>query len=163
MPNRIAIVLLTSVSATLAFVFMWIAWLVPHLLYSLYRMKSLDELRDFMFPIAKLATDHSWFIALLFGAVWFASLLVLRRFPDRTIQCVTMGLCAQGLVAWSALFCFLFDEFLGPISLHHDPAFDFDTFIAFGGGVFPITFLFIVAPIMVALLPSKIFGHERTA
>ena len=156
MPNRIAIFLLTSVAATLAFVFMWIAWLVPRLFFSVYHVKTWDDLRDFMSPITKLATDYSWFIALLFGAVWLASILALRRFPDRTIQCVTVGLCAQGLVAWSAMFCFLYDELLGPMSMHHDPAFDFDTFIAFGGGVFPITLLFIVAPIIVALLPSKI-------
>ena len=156
MPNRIAIFLLTSVAATLAFVFMWIAWLVPHLFYYVYRMKSLDELRDFMSPIAKLATGHSWFIALLIGAIWVASLLALRRFPDRTIQCVTVSLCAQGLVSWLAAFCLLFDELLGPISMHHEPAFDFGAFFVFGGGVFPITFLLIVAPSIVALLPSNI-------
>ena len=155
MQSRIATCLLTSYAATLAYIYVRLAWLVPRLLLSAYGMKSLDEVQKWMSPVTRLAINHSWFIASVFGAVWFVSVLALRRFPDKLTKCVTVGLCAQGLVAWSAMLCLLFDELLGPMSLHHNPAFDFGTFVAFGGGVFPISLILIIAPMIVALSPSK--------
>ena len=156
MPVRIAISLLTAFAVTLSFVLMLIAWIVPPFYCSLYRIKSLGEFRDFVPYTTLFAADHSWLIALLLGASWLVSVLIIRRFPDRTIHCLTVGLCVQALVAWLAMFCFFSNEFLGPISMHHDPAFDFGTFIAFGFGVFPITFLLIIAPMIFTFLPSKI-------
>jgi hypothetical protein len=156
MPSRIAISLLTAFAVTLSFVLLLIAWIVPPAYCAVYRIKSLDDFRNFVPPITLFATDHSWLIALLLGAVLLASFLMIRRSPDRPIRCLTVGLCVQGLVAWLAMYCFFSNEFLGPISMHHDPAFDFGTFVAFGFGVFPITFILIIAPMIIALLPSKI-------
>jgi hypothetical protein len=159
MPARIAISLLTAFALTLSFVLMLIAWIVPPVYCSAYQIKSLREFRDFVPAITVFATDHSWLIGLLLGAVWSVSVLIIRRFPDRTVHWLTVGLCVQGFVAWLAMFCFFSNEFLGPISMHHDPAFDFGSFIGFGLGVFPITLILIIAPMTVALLPGK--GSRR--
>jgi len=48
-PNRIAIFMLTSVTAILALVFLRIAWLVPHLYYSVFGVRR---------PSAAVLTDR---------------------------------------------------------------------------------------------------------
>ena len=156
MTTRIASFLLIASAVTFSFVCVLIAWLVPPAFRSLYGLKSLDEVRDFMPAITRVASDHSWFIAVLLAGVCLASLVALRRLPDRTVQCITVGLCAQGLVTWVAMFCFCFEGFTGPMSLHHGPEFEFPQFASFGAGVFPVTLLLVVAPIIAALWPRLI-------
>jgi hypothetical protein len=153
---RIASFLLITSAVTLSFVCVLIAWLVPPAFRSLYSLKSFDEVREFMPAITRLASDHSWFIAVLLAGVCFASLVALRRLPDRAVQCITVGLCAQGLVMWAAMFCFCFEGLTGPMSLHHGPEFDVVTFVLFGAGVFPVTLLLVVAPMIAALWPRVI-------
>ena len=150
---RIASFLLTASAATLSFVCVVIAWLVPHAFRVLYSLNSLEGVREFMPTITRLATDHSWFIAVFLAGVCFVSLMALRRLPDRTVQCITAGLCVQGFVTWAAMFCFCFEGFTGPKSLHCGPAFDF---VSFGAGVFPVTLLLVLAPMIAALWPRVI-------
>lgn len=151
MPIRIASFLLVSSAVTLSFVCVLLAGLVPPAFHALYGLKSLIEVREFMPTITRLASDHSWFIVVLLAGVCFASLVALRRFPDRTVQCITVGLCAQGLVTWTAMFCFCFEGLTGPMCMHHGPEFDIVSFISFGAGIFPVTLLLVVAPMIAAL------------
>jgi hypothetical protein len=156
MQTRIASFLLVASAAILSFVCVLIAWLVPPAFRSLYGLKSLDEVREFMPAITRLATGHSWFIAVSIVAVCLASLVALRRKPDRTVQCITVGLCAQGLVTWAAMFCFCFEGFTGPVSLHLGPRFEIIQFACFGAGVFPVTLALVVTPLIAALWPRGI-------
>ena len=156
MTTRIASFLLIASSVTFSFVCVLIAWLVPPAFRSLYGLKSLDEVRDFMPSITRVASDQSWFIAVLLAGVCLASLVALRRLPDRKVQCITVGLCAQGLVTWAAMFCLCFEGFTGPMSLHHGPEFGFPEFVSFGFGVFPVTLALVVTPLLCALWPRVI-------
>jgi hypothetical protein len=122
MPARIASILLVASAAAQSFACVLIARIVAPTFLSLYRLESLDEARDFMPPITRFASEHSWLIAIALAAVCFGSLLTLRRFPERTMQCLAVGLCAEGLVTWSAMFCFCFSAFTGLMCLHHGPA-----------------------------------------
>jgi hypothetical protein len=153
MQTRIATFLLVASAVTLSFVCVSVAWLVPAAFRSLYGLKSLDEVRDFMPAITRLASDHSWFIAVLLSGACLVSIAALRRLPDRTVQCITVGLCAQGLVTWMAMFCFCFEGFTGPMCLHHGPEFELPQFVSFGAGVFPVTLLLVVSPMISALWP----------
>ena len=156
MHTRIASLLLIASAVTLSFVCVLVAWLVPPAFRLMYGLKSLDEVREFMPTITRLASDHPWFIAVLLAAVCVASLVALRRLPDSVIQCIVVGLCAQGLVTWAAMFCFCFEAFTGPMSLHHGPEFEFLQFASFGAGVFPVTLLLVAAPLIAALWPRVI-------
>lgn len=156
MPTRIASILLLASAAAQSFVCVLIAWIVPPAFRSIYRLKSLDEAWDFMPPITRFASEHSWLIVIALAGVCLGSLLALRNFPERTIQCMAVGLCAESFVTWFAMFCFCFDGFTGPMCLHHSPEFELPQFVAFGAGVFPVTLLLIVAPMIAALWPRVI-------
>ncbi len=153
LPTQVASILLLASAAAQSFVCVLIAWIVPPAFHSIYRLKSLHEAWDLMPPITRFASENSWLIVIALGAVCLGSLLALRRFPERTIHCMTVGLCAEGFVTWLAMFCFCFDGFTGPMSLHHGPEFELPQFISFGAGVFPVTLLLVVAPIIAALWP----------
>lgn len=155
MPTRIASFLLLASAAALSFVCVLFARLVPSAFRSLYGLKSSDEVRDFMPAISRLASDHSLLIAILLLGVCLVALVALRRLPDRTVQCIILGLCAQGLVTWTAMFCFFFKGFTGPMSLHHRPEFDLLQFASFGAGIFPVTLLLVLLPMIAALWPSN--------
>ncbi|MEO7678234.1 MAG: hypothetical protein ABIV39_15865 [Verrucomicrobiota bacterium] len=156
MHTRIASLLLIASAVTQSFVCLLIASLVTPFFRSTYRLKSWEEAREFMPTITRLASDHSWFIAVLLAAVCVASLVALQRQPDSPIQCIVVGLCAQGLVTWAAMFSFCFEGFIGPMSLHHGKEFEFFQFASFGTGVFPVTLLLVAAPLISALLPRLI-------
>ena len=156
MPTRIASFLLMATAVTLSYVSVLIAGLVPPAFRAMYGLKSLEEVREFMPTLTRLASDHSWFIALLLAGVCLTSMMLLRRLPDRPVQCITVGLCAQMLVMWAAMFCFCFEGFTGPMSMHHGPEFDAVSFVSFGTGVFPVTFVLIIATLVGALWPRAI-------
>lgn len=150
MPTRIASILLLASAAAQSFVCGLIARIVTPAFHSIYRLKSMDEAWDLMPPITRFASKQSWLIVIALGAVCLGSLLALRRFPERTIHCMTVGLCAEGFVTWLAMFCFCFDGFTGPMSLHHSPEFELLQFVSFGAGIFPVTLLLLVAPMIAA-------------
>jgi len=49
------------------------------------------------------------------------------------------------------MFCFFYDGFLGPMSLHHQSQFEFIELVRFERGIFPIAFLSITAPLIFSL------------
>jgi hypothetical protein len=156
MDKHITSLLLIASAVTQSFVCLLISSLVTPFFRSTYGLKSWGEAREFMPTITRLASDHSWFIAVLFAAVCVASLVALRRLPDSPIQCIVVGQCALGLVTWASMFCFCFEGFTGPMSLHHGPEFEFIQFASFGAGVFPVTLILVVAPVISALWPRLI-------
>lgn len=151
---RLASLWLLAVATGLSFVVVLAGALVTPCFRALYGLNSLDEAWDLMPAITRLASDHSWVIALLFGLLCLGSLRVLRHPPNRALQSLTLGLCPQGLVAWSAAFCYCYDGFTGPMCLHHGPQFEWLRFACFGAGVFPVTLMLIITPLAAALWPS---------
>ena len=162
-PSRIINIFLIASAAAQAFVCLLIGWIVPPAFRSLYGLKTLDEARVLMPTITRFVSEHSWVIALAFVAVCLSSLVAVRRFPGSTVQCMVVGLCAQALVTWLAMFCFCFYGFTGPMSLHHGAEFELSEFVSFGAGVFPVTLLLVLAPTIVALRPRMISNHDGAA
>jgi hypothetical protein len=162
MPTCIASIFLIAAAAIQSFVCICLGQVVPQAYRSLYHLKSLEEERVFIPAITLFASDHSWLIALALATVCAASIAALRRFPEKTVPCMTVGLCAQGLVTWSAMFCFCFEGFTGAMCLHHGPEFEFFQFVSFGAGVFPITLLLIVVPMIAAFSSGTISRRESS-
>lgn len=151
MPTRIAAILLVASAATQAFVCLWIALLVPSFFRVAYGQKSMDETLAFMPTVTRMVSEYSWLIAVGFALVCLTALAALRRGPEKIVQTVAVGLCAQGFVTWLAMFCFCFDGFLGPVRLNRGPEFDLSQFLSFAAGVFPVTFLLLLSPMIAAL------------
>jgi hypothetical protein len=144
-----------------AFVCLVVAAIVPGAFVAIYGLKTRGETLVLMPDITRYASEHSWFIVLLLVAACVGSLVAVHRFARSTVQCMAVGLCAQALVAWSAMFCFCYMGFTGPMSLHHDSEFEFFKFVSFGAGVFPVTLLLILTPMIVALWPRLISRPEQ--
>lgn len=131
----------------------WIALLVPPFFRVAYGQKSMDEALTSMPAITRMVSEHSWLIAVGFALVCLTALAALRRGSDKIVQTLAIGLCAQGFVTWLAMSCFCFDGFIGPLRLNRGPEFDSSRFMGFSAGVFPVTFLLILSPIIAALRP----------
>lgn len=151
MRTRIASLLLMGTGMALSFVCVVVAWFVPRAFYIMYQPKSFDEVWKIMPAITRTATHFSWAFVVLIAAMSIASIVCMRRFPERVVEHITAGLCVQGMVAWSGMFCFFFDGFTGPMSLHHGPKFELSEFVSFGFGVFPVTLLSTIALFIMAL------------
>lgn len=156
MQNRIAAILLVASAATQAFVCIWIALLVPQFFRVAFGHKSMDEALASMPAVTRLVSEHSWLIAIGFALVCLTALAALRRCPEKTMPTLAIGLCAQGFVTWLAMFCFCFEGFIGPVRLSRGPEFDSSRFMGFAAGVFPVTFLLILSPMIAALWPRVI-------
>lgn len=156
MSTCIASFLLLASGVILSFVCLVVAWIIPQVFFWLYRPKSFYEVRELMPAVTRIATDFSWLFAVLIAAVSLAGVVYLWRLSDRVVECITAGLCAQGLITWTAMFCFFFDGFTGPMCMHHGPEFEFPQFVSLGFGVFPVTLLLVVAPLIMALWPRAI-------
>jgi hypothetical protein len=156
MPNRIANFLLLASAGVLSFVCVVIGHIFPQMFRALYGLKTLDETRAFMPAITRIAADYSWTLPVFLAGICLCSFVVLRRLPDKPVPCITVGLCTQGLVTWAAMFCFCYPAFTGGMCLHHGPEFEFERFASCGAGVFPVTFVLLVAPMIVAFWPKVI-------
>ena len=151
MQTRIAAILLVASATAHAFVCILIALLVPAFFRVIYHIESHDDLLIRMPTITRIVTDHAWFIAIAFAIVCCAALIALRWRSQKVVQILALGLCAQGLVTWLAMFSFCYDGFQGGMSLHHDSDFTFPQFMTFAGGVFPATFLLLLVPMIAAM------------
>ena len=151
MQTRIAATLLVASATAHAFVCILIALLVPAFFRVIYHIESHNDLLIRMPTITRLVTDHAWFIAVAFAIVCGAALIALRWRSQKVVQVLALGLCAQGLVTWLAMFSFCYDGFQGGMSLHHDSDFTFPQFMTFAGGVFPATFLLLLVPMIAAM------------
>lgn len=157
MQARIAAILLVASAATQAFVCMWIALLIPSFFRAIYNLKSPDDLLIIMPTITRLISDQSWIIAVAFAIVAFVALIALRWRSEKVVNILAVGLCAQGIVTWLTMFSFCYDGFLGDMSLHRKPEFSGNQFLRFAGGVFPVTLLLILAPMIAALWQKDVF------
>lgn len=158
MPIRTASILVVATAMTQAFASALIAKMIHPaflLMYNYGSKTSLDETRMFIPQITRLASENSWLIAIVLATVCLCSLVALRRYPERTVECIAVGLCGQGLVTWSAMFCFFFFGFLGSGGVNRQPKFEVDQFLSFGGAIFPATLVLVIAPVIAALWPRK--------
>lgn len=154
--TRIASLLLIAAAGILSFICVLVGWLVPPAFCSFYGLNSFEEARSSMPGITRLASDYSWFFAVVIGAVCIGALVAIRQHSSRIVQCITVGLCAQGIVVWLAMFSFFYDGFTGSMCLHHGPKFELLQFVSVGAGVFPVTLALVLTPLLVAVWPRKV-------
>jgi hypothetical protein len=154
-PARTAGLLLVAAGIAQALVCVVVAACAPHYFTILYRLETLGKAWEFMPTITRVAVRGAFVIPLLHALVCVVSLFWLKRCPDRILTVATVGLCAEGLVTWSTMFCFCFEGFTGLMCMHHGPRFELPEFLTFAWGVFPITLILILAPMAAALWPTR--------
>ena len=119
---------------------------------AMFGTRERSDLAVLMPQLTQFAIRYSWAFAFAAVLIGIASALLSKRYPARILHFVTIDLSAQGLVVWFAMFCYCYDNFLGPVSLHHPQWFDFPNFFRFDFGVFPVTLCAILTPAFSALL-----------
>lgn len=148
MKNRIPILcLLVSSGVACFYVILRVGSFLPRFFEVAYKLKS-TEVVSFMHTPTRLASGHSWGFAFLLAVILAFTCITLNRHPLRALQIAVVGLCAQGIVFWAAMFCFCYEGFCGPVSVHSGAQFSFVEFVKFEGGVFPVTLLGILIPVV---------------
>jgi hypothetical protein len=98
MPIKIATVLLLSAAIAFAHVTVLVGSIVPFAFRSLFRLDSLEMARVLMPDPTRKACDHVWVFPVLIAIMTFACLLFARKFPEKTLCYVALGLSGQGAV-----------------------------------------------------------------
>jgi hypothetical protein len=111
-------------------------------------------------PITQFAARFYWAFALAVVLICVVVVTLLRQSPTRLLQLLAIGLSAQALVVWFAMFCYCYLGLTGSMSLpFHDARFEFAQFFQFAFGVFPVTLGAILIPGFYAVLSP----NERNA
>jgi hypothetical protein len=158
-----SILLASFILAASAVVASYVVLLVGHVLPKLFAnayliAPSSSDLVILMPPLTQFATRHTWVFALAIVLICVAVVLLFQRPGARVSPLVAIGLSAQALVVWFAMFCFCYDGFGGGMCLHHGPEFEFSQFMQFAFGVFPVTLCAIVVPGLFAFLSPNEWG-----
>ena len=159
MSTRLASLILAASAVVSSYIVILIGHVLPKLFATIYGISSPTDLIILMPPITQFATRHTWVLVLATALVCVVVVLLFQRPGARVSRLVAVGLSAQALVVWFAMFCYCYDGFSAPICLHHSSEFKFAQFIRFAFGVFPVTLCAIVAPGLFALFSP----NERSA
>jgi|GEM_PF-7026801 len=147
MSIRIPTLLLVSTAIVSAYLIFLIGDFVPRFFEVAYR-ETPKEAMNLMPTPTFLASRHSWVFALTILSLSFATLARLKLQPNRAVPICTIGLCSQGAIFWLAMFCFCYEGFCGPMTLHHASEFNPVEFVRFELGVFPISLIALLAPVI---------------
>jgi len=126
-----------------------VANLTPRFFEITYKLKPSED-AEFIPEPTQIAVYYSWIFAISYGMIALTGVFLASRRPALTVQLLTTGLSLQAFIFWVAMFCFCYEGFLGPMTLHSGPDFDFSYFFQFGFGIFPICLIAIVVPIFFA-------------
>lgn len=147
MNTRLPSLLLAAVAAAASYVVIVVGDFVPRFLEVGLKLKA-EEVAAIMLPPTRFAVGSSWvFVVTLLLAVAVA-LLLFRMHPGQVVRVTVATLCVEAVVVWIAFFCYCYGGFCGPMSLHHGPEFDALEFCRFEGGVFPVTLVLILIPLI---------------
>jgi hypothetical protein len=95
--------------------------------------------------VTRFAADNHWAFTVVNAVLCLVAIGFLRRRPEKAPRIVLAAACGLGLGTWVAMFGYCYVGFTGPMCLHHEPEFDLLNFLAFGGGVFPVTLAVLAA------------------
>ncbi len=152
-----------------SYIVLLVGYVLPPFFAALYRLETLSQLDVLLSPVTKFAVQYAWAFASVSCFIFAVAVILIRRSPAQVLQFVTVGLCAQALVVWVAMFCFFYGELCGPISMHHRPWFNWEYFFKFASAVFPVSLCAIVIPGFFALrsparsLPCPSPGSDHPA
>ena len=159
MSTRLASLVLAASTVVSSYVVLLIGYVLPRLFARVFGIRAQSDLDILIPPITQFAARDAGIFASVVALVCLAVLIFTRRFPGRAFQFVAIGLSAQALVVWLAMFCYCFEGFLGSMSMHHDPQFEFAQFFQFAFGVFPVT----LCAIVIVGLFASLSPNERNA
>jgi hypothetical protein len=151
MNTRLATLFLAAMTAVASYVLLVINGLVPRFFQVTFRLKP-DEVASFMLGPTRFAVGSSWVFAVVPVAALSAALFLVHLCPRHATRVVVAALCVEALTVWIAFFCYCYDGFCGPISLHRGPDFDAAEFCRFEAGVFPVTLILILIPLIGCLV-----------
>ena len=144
MSARLASFVLAASTVVGAYIVLLIGYLVPRFFFTMFRTATPSDLDILMPPVTQFAARFAWAFASAVALVCIVAVFLLRQSPARCLQFLAIGLSAQALVVWLAMFCYCYLGFTGSISFHHDARFEFSQFFQFAFGVFPVTLCAIV-------------------
>ena len=154
MNTRLASVVLAGSTVVASYIVLLIADIYPKRFANIYGLPSSTHPDILFATCTKFVVRYPWVFVSATALIWLVAVNFVRRFPARVLKFLAIGLSAQALVVWLAMFCFCYEEFQDFISLHHSPRFEFTAFCQFAYGVFPVTLLAIVTPAIIALIPT---------
>ena len=152
MNARLVSFALASTAVVASYIVLLIGYLVPRFFFTMFRTATPSDLDILMPPITQFAARFAWAFAFAVALVCIVVVILLRQSPARCLQFLAIGLCAQALVVWLAMFCYCYLGLTGSMSLHHDARFEFAHFFQFAFGVFPVTLCAILIPGLFAML-----------
>jgi len=163
MTPRVSTLLLSS-SAVASAYFLWLVrGITVHfnsVVEEATRQPNRPQLEGLVPAPTQFAISYFWIFALAIGLAWVTAVLLDRRQEALLSKPVVLGLLFQGLVVWSAMFCYFFRYLCGEMHSYCGPRFDVDSFVGFGAGAFPVTFVFLALP-MLGLLYGR-GANKRT-
>lgn len=159
--NQISILMLVTSAISLCYIIRLVGVVFPQLYQRTFQLHTETEARIFWHTPTRFAVDHPWFFAIAICLSTFATIALLQRRKNQAIQYTALGLSAQGTIFWAGMFCYSFDGFLGPMSLHQDSEFELLQFVKFGFGVFPVTLVALLTTFFGALWDCKKSGEKR--
>ena len=152
MSTRLASLVLAASTVVSSYIVLLIGCVLPKLFATIFGIHSATDLDILIPPITKFAARHAWAFASAAALICLVVIFLIRRSPAQVLQIVAVGLSAQALVVWLAMFCYCYNGLTGSMSFHHSSQFEFAQFFQFAFGVFPVTLCAIVAPALAALL-----------
>ena len=158
MSTRLPSLLLAAAAIVGSYVVLVVGDLVPRFLQVAFKLKP-EEVTGFMSFPTRFATGSSWLVVVAVLLALSVGLVLFRLHPGHVVRVTVATLCVEAAIVWIAFFCYCYDGFSGPMNLHHGPKFDAIEFSRFGAGVFPVTLVMILIPLMGLLgswsLPSR--------
>ncbi|MBI3850802.1 MAG: hypothetical protein HY298_11090 [Verrucomicrobia bacterium] len=155
MHARTSAILVTASAVAMSYIILIVGSMLPRFFAVSYKLSSPAEVQDFMQGPTRFAVAYSWAFALAIGLIGVVTATLCYRCPTRTSQLTVLGLCAQAALLWVVMFCYCYDGFCGPMSLHHGPNFELPQFVLFEFGVFPVTFVMLTVTILTALTKGR--------
>lgn len=140
-------VFLGTFSVVLAYGITRLAEFLPNYFQVCYRLSGADVITYLQMP-TRFAIEQYWIFPGLMVIIAAASIKCVKscRFP--LLNVTLASICAQLAVAWLAMFLFCYEGFSDTFSIHRGPTFCFLNFIKFGGGIFPITLIFLIGTLV---------------
>ena len=150
MSTRLPSLLVAAVAVVFSYLVLVVGDLVPRFLQVAFKLKP-EEVTGFMSFPTRFATGSSWLFVVAVLLALSVGLVLFRLHPGHVVRVTVATLCVEAAVVWIAFFCYCYDGFCGPMSLHHGPKFDAIEFNRFGAGVFPVTLVMILIPLIGSL------------
>lgn len=148
MDKKLGTLILAAFGIVFSYIIFWVGNVFRPITYKTF---GTTDIAGILQGISLFAADHSWMFIIPIALVFIAGIFLYRLRPDAVPQVTVAALCFQALFLWSALFCYFYMAFQGPVSMYHDSKFDAHNFFLVAGEAFPVTLAAILVPCLYEL------------